>query len=194
MGGTVARLAAAGGAKLFPLVLAPLWAITLLRRQRLKVVLPIVVFAPATLVMCWPMLTRTEFGHSHSQNNLSTADAATDSPSEATVLSTAYVGTRFIDLVVPWIGFGTWFLVLRFLYLRRRTQSRNTVVAGWPLTLKRNSSSNSLNRTQSADRATGLFWLERNGAGQNGLQWTEIVRVKFRPSALSGMKTRVASN
>lgn len=49
------------GAKLFPLVLAPLWAITLFRRKKCEWRLPVVAFVAATVVICWPMFARTEF-------------------------------------------------------------------------------------------------------------------------------------
>ncbi|MEP3479914.1 MAG: hypothetical protein ABJZ55_11750 [Fuerstiella sp.] len=53
------------GAKLFPLVLAPLWAVTLFRRKKCEWRLPVVAFAATAAVVCWPMFARTEFVKSY---------------------------------------------------------------------------------------------------------------------------------
>ena len=54
-------LAAAVGAKLFPLVLGPIWALVMFKRMRLEAVVPLSVFFAMTLVLLWPMVGRTQF-------------------------------------------------------------------------------------------------------------------------------------
>lgn len=52
-------LALAVGAKLFPVVLAPIWAVCIFKRYRWAVVIPAIVFCSATVVVCWPMVSQT---------------------------------------------------------------------------------------------------------------------------------------
>lgn len=54
-------LAAAVAAKLFPLVLGPIWALVMFRRIRFSATVPIVLFFAVTAVLLWPMVGRTTF-------------------------------------------------------------------------------------------------------------------------------------
>lgn len=54
-------LALGVGAKLFPLVLAPLWAVALFRRKKCEWRVPVMAFCATTIIVCWPMVSRTEF-------------------------------------------------------------------------------------------------------------------------------------
>ena len=68
------------GAKLFPLVLAPLWAVTLFRRKKCEWRLPIVAFAATTVAVCWPMFGKTEFVQQYLQDAGIAEAAVVDSP------------------------------------------------------------------------------------------------------------------
>ena len=74
-------LACGVGAKLFPLVLAPLWAVTLFRRNKYECLLPIVVFAITTVTVCWPMFAKTQFAQQH----LAQQDATARSKSQSSI-------------------------------------------------------------------------------------------------------------
>ena len=54
-------LACAVAAKLFPVVLGPIWAVLMLKRLKLLAVVPLVMFTVLTAVLLWPMVGRTEF-------------------------------------------------------------------------------------------------------------------------------------
>ena len=54
-------LALAVAAKLFPVVLGPIWALLMLKRLKLLAIVPLVLFAVVTAVLLWPMVGRTDF-------------------------------------------------------------------------------------------------------------------------------------
>lgn len=53
-------LALAVGAKLYPIVLAPIWAVAVFTRFRFRVLIAGTVFCVATLGVCWPMFSQTK--------------------------------------------------------------------------------------------------------------------------------------
>ena len=56
-------LALAVGAKLFPIVLGPIWAVLMLKRLKFAAVVPLAVFAFVTAMLLWPMLGKAQFVH-----------------------------------------------------------------------------------------------------------------------------------
>lgn len=60
-------LAAAVAAKLFPVVLGPMWALVMFKRIRFSAVVPIVLFFAVTAVLLWPMVGRTKFAQTTMQ-------------------------------------------------------------------------------------------------------------------------------
>ncbi len=56
-------LGLAVGAKLFPIVLGPIWAVLMFKRMKFAAVVPLFVFAVVTAVLLWPMLRKAHFVH-----------------------------------------------------------------------------------------------------------------------------------
>ena len=59
--GVAMMLALAVAAKLFPVVLGPIWAVLMLKRLKFLAILPLILFAVITAVLLWPMVGRTDF-------------------------------------------------------------------------------------------------------------------------------------
>ena len=73
--GAAILLGLAVGAKVYPLVLAPVWTICLLRRRGVIVLLPVAVFLMVTAVCLWPIFQTTTLA---SKLNLVTVDKEAD--------------------------------------------------------------------------------------------------------------------
>lgn len=60
-------LASAVAAKLFPVVLGPIWAVLMWKRIKFASIVPLVVFAVVTAVLLWPMVGKTQYVRSSIQ-------------------------------------------------------------------------------------------------------------------------------
>ncbi len=56
-------LALGVGAKLFPIILGPIWALLMFKRMRLAAVVPLIIFWVVTAALLWPMIGKTKYVH-----------------------------------------------------------------------------------------------------------------------------------
>ena len=63
-------LAMAVGAKIYPLVLAPVWAICLIRRKGVLGLAPVLIFVVATAICSWPILQKTSLAEKLEKTSL----------------------------------------------------------------------------------------------------------------------------
>ncbi len=56
-------LALAVGAKLFPIILGPIWALLMLKRLKLAAIVPLIIFGVVTTALLWPMVGKTQSVH-----------------------------------------------------------------------------------------------------------------------------------
>ena len=63
--GIAVLLALAVGAKLFPVILGPIWAVLMFKRLRFAALLPLIVFTILTAMLLWPMVGKTKFVRSN---------------------------------------------------------------------------------------------------------------------------------
>ena len=61
--GAAVLLALAVGAKLFPIILGPIWALLMLKRLKFAAVVPLIIFAVVTSALLWPMVGKTRPVH-----------------------------------------------------------------------------------------------------------------------------------
>ena len=85
-------LAAAFSAKVFPIVLAPIWFVVMLRRSGVKALVPLVLFIAAAALFSWPMVS-----HLDVVKNLTTHEVGEDQPAEAVVATNDYADPNGIE-------------------------------------------------------------------------------------------------